>query len=101
MEKTMNDPSTLEPPRKRLLREHRRFRSWRQVARHHGLNVAYVYQYAVKGKVPSNRQVQRQLGIHHYHKRTLADIDRDMKLPISDMPVDSLRAAFMFREVMP
>ena len=101
MEKTIQHPSTLDKPRRRLLREHRRFRSWRQVARQRGVNVAYVYKYAVHGKVPANREIQQLLGIPRTHRsRTLAEIDRDMKLPISEMPADSLRAALLFRKDM-
>ena len=94
------DPSLLETPIRRLLREHRRFGSWQKVADHHRVNVAYVYNLGAYGIPPANPRIQRALGIHTRRVRTLADIDRDMKLPISEMPADSLRAAFMFREVI-
>jgi len=100
MQKTTVDTSTLEKPRIRLFWEYRCFLSWHQVANRRGVNVAYVYNYARHGIVPANPEIRHALGIPRSRKRTLGTIDRDMQLPISDMPADSLRAAFLFRTEM-
>jgi hypothetical protein len=49
--------------RKRLLDEYRRTGSYHEVAESHGVNVRYVHDFLMKGRVPPNSDVQRALGI--------------------------------------
>jgi hypothetical protein len=97
-------PSTLEKARKRLKRQYRHFGSWRKLAAHLSdqagfvINMRYPYEFVVKGIVPTNREIQRVLGIHPRRLRTINDHMRNDLL--QDMPAPLLAAALQYREVM-
>jgi hypothetical protein len=91
---------TIAKARRTLKREYRRLGTWRRLADELKIkNVSYVYKFTIYGIIPANKNVQRLLGLARI-PRGLAAIDRDMKLPIQDMPADSLRAAFIYRTDM-
>ena len=87
--------SKLEKPRQRLFRKYRHLRSWHKLADILGVNVAYVYEYAVHGKEPGNPEIRKALGIR-YHRRTINDhLAHD---DLQDMPLPLLTWAFENRE---
>jgi hypothetical protein len=89
--------SPLEKARKRLFRQKRQLRSWHKVADARKVNVSYVYEFAEKGIVPTNKKIQRALGIHLPRSVTINQL---LQLPIQDMPVEILRLAFENRKEM-
>ena len=86
-------------PRKRLLNEYLRISTsgqkggWRALADRRKINVKYVYSYAVHGKVPLTKAVQKKLGIR-------PSVNDMFRLPIQTMPIEILHYALEHREVM-
>lgn len=76
--------SALPKARQRLISQYHRLRSWHRVAERRGVNVRYVYEYATKGIVPSNRSIQRALGIPRIKRGVTPN--QLLQLPIQDMP---------------
>jgi len=58
---------------KKLLRDHRRFGTWRAVAAHYGVNVRYIHDLAVHGVDPVNPAVRAALGLHRLKPPILVD----------------------------
>jgi hypothetical protein len=90
-------PSVLEKPRKRLISKYRRLGSFHRLAEACGVNVKYVYEFLRHDKVPTNREIQKAMGIHLPKPVTINQL---MKLDIQDMPTEILRLAFENREEM-
>jgi hypothetical protein len=88
------NPIELIPPRKRLLEAHQENHSWHKVAKALKLNVRYVYNFAIYGRIPRNKFVLRKLLGRKTINEHLAS-DR-----ISDMPIDLLKWAFENRKEM-
>jgi hypothetical protein len=84
-------------PRKRLLNEYLQISAsghkggWRKLAARRKLNVKYVYSYAVHGRVPLNKTIQKKLGIR-------PSVNDMFLLPIQTMPIEILRYALEHRE---
>lgn len=91
----------LEPisPRRRLLDEYSAIKAsgqkggWRAIANRRRVNVRYVYNLAVHGKIPQNKSIRKRLGF----RPTLND---QFRKPIQDMPPEILRFALEYREEM-
>jgi len=88
------NPAALNPARKRLLEAHSELRSWHRLARDMKLNVRYVYNFAVLGRLPRNTAIRRKLLGRRSINEHLAE-DR-----IQDMPAPLLRWAIQNREEM-
>lgn len=86
-------------PRRRLLDEYRRLQAsgkkggWRKLAARRKLNVRYVYRFAVHGKIPMNKTIQKKLGMR-------PSINEMFNLPIQSMPPEILHYALEHREEM-
>ena len=93
----MFDTSSLEKPRKRLIRQYRRLGSFHKVASARGVNVRYVYEFMVHNVIPENRKVRAALGIRVHRPVTINQL---LQLPIQDMPTEILRLAYENREEM-
>jgi hypothetical protein len=85
-------------PRKRLFWHYHRLGSWQKVADSRGVNVAYVYKYAVKGLEPVNPEICKRLGIPR--KRRGVTINQLLQLNIQDMPTPILKWALEHRQEM-
>lgn len=97
MTNPMFDTSSLEKPRKRLIRQYRRLGSFHKVASARGVNVRYVYEFMVHNVIPENRKIQVALGIRLHRPVTINQL---LQLPIQDMPTEILRLAYENREEM-
>ena len=90
----LQDP-TLIPARRRLLDAHQGIQSWRKVARALNLNVRYVYNFAVHGRLPLNAAIRRKL----LGRKTINEhLSTDR---IQDMPAPLLAWALVNRTEMP
>lgn len=88
------NPAELIPARKRLLEAHSEIHSWHRLARGLRLNVRYVYDFAVHGRLPRNTAIRRKL----LGRRTINEhLSQDR---IQDMPAPLLRWALENREEM-
>ena len=97
MTNPMFDTSSLEKPRKRLIRQYRRLGSFHKVASARGVNVRYVYEFMVHNVIPENRKARAALGIRVHRPVTINQL---LQLPIQDMPTEILRLAYENREEM-
>ncbi len=88
----------LEKPRKRLFRQKKQLGSWRKVAAARNVNIFYVLDFVEHGNIPTNKKIQRALGIPRVPKPVT--INQLMQLPIQDMPTEVLRLAFDNRQEM-
>lgn len=95
MTNPMFDTSSLEKPRRRLIRQYHRLGSYHRVADARGINVRYVYEFINHYAVPANRKIQTALGIYLHKPVTINQL---MQLPIQDMPPEILRLALENRE---
>jgi hypothetical protein len=93
-----HSPSLLEKPRRRLIRQKQHLGSWHKVAAARGLNVFYVHDFVKHGNIPTNKKIQRALGIPRVPKSVT--VNQLMQLPIQDMPTEILRLAFENRQEM-
>jgi hypothetical protein len=59
----MTSVSKVSRIRKRLLREHRRVKSWRVLESLYGVNHKYIYDLAVLGIEPKNQEIRYRLGL--------------------------------------
>lgn len=80
------------PGRKRLLEAHKKLGSWKKVADEIGMNFRYVWDFAVKGKLPRNPEKRKKL----LGRKTINEHLAQDK--ISDMPTSLLAWAFENRE---
>lgn len=69
----------------KLKKEHETLGNWRSVAEQYGVNVAYVYNLAMKGKVPGNRDIRVRLGLEQRPKSK-------SKGPVEQMIAETRRA---------
>lgn len=73
----------LIPARKRLMEAHLVNGSWHKVAKALKLNVRYVYDFALRGKLPRNRSIQRKLlGRRSINQHLAEDSIQDMPTPL-------------------
>ena len=94
---SMIDTSSLEKPRRRLIRQYHRLGSYQKVADLRGINVRFVYDFIKTSTIPANKKIQTALGIHLHKPVTINQL---MQLPIQDMPTEILRLAFENRKEM-
>lgn len=95
MTNPMFDTSSLEKPRRRLIRQYHRLGSYHKLAAARGVNVSYIYEFVKHYAIPENREIQKALGIHLHKPVTINQL---LQLPIQDMPTEILRLAFEHRE---
>jgi len=88
-------PSVLEKPRKRLIRKYHRFGSYHRLADALGVNVRYVYEFVINGRIPANTRIQRAMGIYLHKPVTINQL---LQLPLQDQPPQILRLALQYRE---
>jgi hypothetical protein len=99
--------SYLEKPRKRLIRKYHHFGTWRRLAEVLSdqagflINVRYPWEFAIRGIVPHNKQIQRVLGIPNHHVFTMAEVNAHLAHDtIQDMPMLILAWSLKNREPM-
>lgn len=72
-----------QPARRRLLDRHYDLKSWHRVAAELKINVRYVYNYAVKNKLPSNPRIRKiLLGRRTINDHLANDRIQDMPRPL-------------------
>lgn len=73
----------LPPSRVRLLEAHSELHSWKAVAKKLGVNIRYVWDYAVKGKLSANPKIRKKLlGRKSINEHLSTDRIQDMPIPL-------------------
>jgi hypothetical protein len=92
----LNDPALILP-RRRLLDEYSLLQvsgkkgGWRKLAARRRINVKYVYNFAIHGRLPTNKSLRKKLGMR-------PSINDMFRLPIQAMPPEILAYALEHRE---
>jgi hypothetical protein len=97
LEKSIVIPSTLEKPRRRLIRAYHRLGNYQAVADLYGVNVKFIHEFLVKGIIPNSKRIRRVLGLKLHQPVTINQL---LQLPIQDMPTEILRLALENRVEM-